>query len=455
MTNQEIVKWRNTCVLYLTATCNLKCRYCYIDKSSALKEIDDILVEHYKGDYFFNFMKEMFPDPNQLSKIEMWGGEPSYGLPRALPTIEKALNYYPNLTQFMMSTNLTTSTWTEDFYQFISLLKNYPERHFNFYLQLSLDGPTFINDNNRGKGTTELFAKTFSKVLSLMDNWLEEVPNLSIWAHFKPTLDDSCVELLQSKEAIIDYYRFFEHFKEQSDTWVWNDRWDLSLPNPNMAVPGMHSKHSGELFANYVRLCVEIMDDGIEKYLKYPRSIVPFHRMMPPCSNNSLCGGCGGCGTGKVILGLLPYNLISSCHNGFVDLVSDYKIKSQEQVDKIDRTIDFRLFLDSGINNHSAYTKEEYLKYERIMQCFYNPDSLFQTTELAALIKTHAEAGQIESKYKNQDEAIKAANFIYARTSSCVRDNLGVTGSRYLSQPGYIRLFLNGAKEYLEYAEKF
>ena len=32
-------------VLYLTATCNLNCRYCYIDKSPALQKIDELIEE--------------------------------------------------------------------------------------------------------------------------------------------------------------------------------------------------------------------------------------------------------------------------------------------------------------------------------------------------------------------------------------------------------------------------
>ena len=33
-------KFRSICVLYLTATCNLNCSYCYIDKSPVLQKID-------------------------------------------------------------------------------------------------------------------------------------------------------------------------------------------------------------------------------------------------------------------------------------------------------------------------------------------------------------------------------------------------------------------------------
>lgn len=155
-------------------------------------------------------MKKMFPDPKQLKKIEFWGGEPSYGLPRVYNTIDQAIKYYPNLQSFMMSTNLTTPTWLDDFYSFLKVFKNYPERCFTFYLQLSLDGPTEINDGNRGKGVTEKFTKNFYKLINNLDNILQDIPNVSIFAHFKPTLDNNSIKQLQTKESIINYYQFFE-----------------------------------------------------------------------------------------------------------------------------------------------------------------------------------------------------------------------------------------------------
>ena len=47
-----------TCVLYDDSICNLKCRYCYIDKNPALLEIDRILADSFKNDYYFNFSKK-------------------------------------------------------------------------------------------------------------------------------------------------------------------------------------------------------------------------------------------------------------------------------------------------------------------------------------------------------------------------------------------------------------
>ena len=57
---------------------------------------------------------------------------------------------------------------------------------------------------------------------------------------------------------------------------------------------------------------------------------------------------------------------------------------------------------------------------------------------------------KIDEKYEDLLEAVHAAHFIQNVTASCIRDNLGVTGSRYLFQMGNYRLFLNGAKEEIQ-----
>ena len=64
-----MIENRKILVLYISATCNLKCTYCYIDKSPALIQIDKILEESFSDNYYFDFAKEIFPDPKQLLEI--------------------------------------------------------------------------------------------------------------------------------------------------------------------------------------------------------------------------------------------------------------------------------------------------------------------------------------------------------------------------------------------------
>ena len=45
-----MLKDRYSLVLYTTAVCNLNCRYCFIDKNPALKQIDDYLDKSFLAD---------------------------------------------------------------------------------------------------------------------------------------------------------------------------------------------------------------------------------------------------------------------------------------------------------------------------------------------------------------------------------------------------------------------
>ena len=451
------IKNRKACVLYLTATCNLNCVYCYIDKSPALQKIDNLLDECYKTNYFVDFIKELFPNPNQLTNLEFWGGEPSFGIPRAIPTIKKLIEYYPNLNYFMMSTNLTLPNVNDYIFQFINTLGEYSQREMHFDLQLSIDGPTEINDRNRGKGTTKKFATNFAKLVSSIDEVLDNNPNVYINAHVKATLDDAAIAELQTKEAILDYYRFFDEFQKASDRGAHCQRWYFGTPTPNTAVPSPHTKESGIKFANFCKIVSEIMQDqehGIFE-LEYPRNIMMFEDPHPEEQHfmNSLCDGCLTCGTGNLILGVLPNRLISVCHDGFTHLIKEYKdyVKQHIEIQQENyRVTDLTIFINSGSDtNKYLYHPEEYEIYENIVNC-YNTQAKFQIGEYSTLIRLCAKLGQIDKKYMDEKLAIEAAHFIFIRTSSCLRDNLDLTGSRYLIQIGFIRLFLNGAKEYIE-----
>ena len=61
---------------------------------------------------------------------------------------------------------------------------------------MSIDGPTYLNDINRGNKTTELFTKTFSKLISNADILFPLNKNVFLNCFFKPTLDSYSIRLL-------------------------------------------------------------------------------------------------------------------------------------------------------------------------------------------------------------------------------------------------------------------
>lgn len=448
----NITKQRNHLVLYTTATCNLNCVYCYIDKNPALVKIDKELDKSFHGDYYYNFAKEMFPNPEQLEWVEFWGGEPSLRLDRAYHTVEKLIRHYPNLTHFFMSTNFTGENWNEQFWGFLKLLQKFPKRHFYFHLQLSLDGPKYINDAQRGSHVTDRFESHFvdyihsvNKMLSLPEN------NVSVIAQFKPTLTSGIIrELIADKQNIIDYYRFFDSFKEYFDTHVSlkKETADLYLTIPNTATPSPHTKQDGIDFAKFCRYCAKIGEENRtgKKYFKYFSSIMPFRPQG--CINydsHSYCHSCGACGSGRNIVGLLPFDYISCCHNGFVNLLSDYKLAAEKNKDTV---LDFRLFMDNS--NYMIRTKDSYLQYEKNVTYAYSDTSWLKLANIAAIINLLAKNHQIDAKFQKPREAQKAALFLQSAAAYCFRDNIATTGSVGMVPVGILKLLLNGAMEVIQ-----
>ena len=439
-------------VLYVNATCNLNCTYCYIDKSPALKQIDDILARSFEGDYYFEFAKEIFTDPDKLTQISFWGGEPSMGLHRVYHLLPKFFEHFKNLNRFMMSTNFTTPEWFEEFYGFLKILGEYPDRKFTFDLQLSLDGPEHFNDLGRGKGVTKKFLDHYSTFLSTIEDNLPL--NVTILAHFKPTYTIYTISQLQTKEAILDYFTFFDDLLHQWKS-LKNPQLKMYPAIPNTAVPSPHTKEDGILFANYCKITSEI-DEEIEKkvpnkyFKEYPMISSFKPRDIKPKSFQCRydCGPCT-CGSGTLVVGLLPEKHISSCHSGFVDLIGEYKKNCEYHKDWEDRTILNKLFTNQEDCLSTCLPIEEYEKYEDMIQCFFRQGSTVQRLNLVALIRTLAKLGQIEQKYIEEEEALRAADYFLSATSFCIRDCLSVTGSLTLFPCGLIKLLFNGAEQYV------
>lgn len=100
-----------TAIFYTCGVCNLKCRYCQIDKSPVLRKIDEALEESFKGDYYFERVKKYFPNKWQLERVETWGGEPFLHMDRIYPLLHQLINYYPYLREFHSSTNFSYPEW--------------------------------------------------------------------------------------------------------------------------------------------------------------------------------------------------------------------------------------------------------------------------------------------------------------------------------------------------------
>lgn len=440
---------RQIAVFYPSATCNLRCRYCGIDKNPILNKIDETLAESFEGDYYFNQLLKYFPEPYQLRKIETWGGEPFLHMERIHPLLHKVIEHYPYFTMMFSSTNFSYPQWIDKFFGLMEQFREYAPRRFEYTLQLSLDGPQWINDANRGEGVTE-------KCLANLDRLLEELPkrlpdNVDLTMQFKGTLDNGSIRALDTKEKIIEYFKFYDN--------LYDKMMAVDMPNvrsgvtiPNTAVPSPVTKEDGKLFAQLCKHCREIEKENItEKYFKRYREITPYcENCEGKCSLQCFKQSSTLCGTGSIIMGFLPQNMVSVCHEGFTLLYEDYKKYAAASNRKFDGTINFNAYIEEQGSSIFCMNEQQYAEYEEYMKNFDKRDSSARLVNITSEIIALAMAGEIDEKYIDTFEANEAALFLQSQTAYCIKDNYNVTGSLYLIPFGTIKLLLNGAKDYIE-----
>ena len=434
---------RDTAVLYTCGICNLNCRYCTIDKNPALQEIDNILDESFKGDYYFNRIKEYFPRRDQLRSIETWGGEPFLKMERIYPLIHKIIDYYPCFNSMYSSTNFSYDIWLEKFLGLMDVFKQYPNRDFIYTLQLSVDGPEYINDNNRGIGVTERCIKNFDKLVQAIKEG--KIPsNVELFIALKGTWDLDCIHKLNSKEKLIEFFQFYEN------NYLEKIR-ELEMPNifisesiPNTAVPAPTTKRDGEIFAELIQKCREIeRENQYYHYFKYYQIITPFSGNNMPDTISYCCGGVHNCGSGARVIGFLPNNMISACHEGFTLMAEKYKEYAASRSNNELSVSLNHFFKDNPVP--MCMTDDEYIKKKKKMECFNKENSIAQMATEVLLVIALAMAGQIDPIYLNEAEALKAVNYIAFNAAYCIKANYSITGSFLLEPTDLYKLFLNGA----------
>ena len=215
---------------------------------------------------------------------------------------------------------------------------------------------------------------------------------------------------------------------------------------PNTAIPAPTTQEDGKIFAELVQKCREIERENLTTpYFKYYKNITPFS--ANPCVNDGYCGLCANCGSGGQMVGFLPHNMVSACHEGFTLLVDKYKEYATKRSDK-NLTVTLNKFFEEQ-PTPMCLTDDQYIEHEHKMS-YLDRASPSQVSSSVLTILTLALAGEIDQKYLDERLALHAACYILQNTAFCIKANYAVTGS-FSSEPfDLYKLILNGALEYLE-----
>ena len=434
----------DTAVLYSNGTCNLNCTYCNIDKNETLGKTDKVLEESYKDDYYFDMLKKYYKK-GQLKRIETWGGETFLHMERLYPLFHKVIDYFPYFSQMYTSTNFSYPGWADKVMETFNEFGKHPLRRFQYQLQLSIDGPEDINDPNRGIGVTAKCVANYRQLIKKVK--YEGVPeNVTVIVVLKPTWSLDTLRKLDTEEKLIEYFKFFEKIFVEPIIDLDKENFIFGGGVPNMAAPSPATVEDGKFFAKICGLCREIALKNQENpiFLFYktimPYSYVGFKNFDLTYSYNT-----NVCGIGNNSIGFLPNGLITICTEGFTEYNNTYRDYYNDEVDSEKKVIEQKKIKE----RHICFTEKDWEKYSDDMAPVCTWMSTAKSTMTAATLQILAAAGQIDSKYLNQREALLGAKLFQHFIPFCVKDNYAITGSRTLDPIGFYRLFFNGAIDYI------
>lgn len=363
--------------------------------------------------------------------------------------LRQVIEEYPYFDTMYSSTNFSYSTWIDKFFNLMDVFGEYPYRDFKFELQLSVDGPPEINDENRGEGTTKKCLENYNKLIKALKND-RLADNIELSICLKGTLGINNIHHLNNKKAIIDYFQWIENnYDKPFFEAKLPDNVTFNTALPNTAVPSPATKEDGMIFANICKLCREIEKENYEKhYFKY-RNIITFFSTCATSNALTYNYPQNTCGSGYTMIGLLPDGMISTCHEGFTHFIEEYK-KLASVSDRINNSsINFDKFLNEEKLPFCVNEKgfEEHCR----KMAFYNTNGAkARVGVIATEVMSLAMAGQIDERFLSSENALKGAIFIQNHTAYCIKDNYSQTGSFLTVPTGLLKLLLNGAMDYIQ-----
>lgn len=434
-----------TLTIYVNSICNLKCRYCFIHKDPYLVKLDGLLEKTLETDYYYQKIEKDIANPEQIEKFEVWGGEPLLTIERLIPTYRKILNLCTSMDKFAVSSNFSVDNWYEKFKMLFDVYKEFPDRNFEIDCQISIDGPKEINDNSRGAGVTDKIIQNFDIVCKNIKNDLPN--NVKVIFHTKSTISKDNFDLLDNRDYMIYYFKFFETFIKK--VYDLNDERVQMFPAVyNLVCPFEYTKDDGIRFAKICKIAREITnhieDEGI---FQYYGNIIPFRfrgrKGYPDSPGYELTGGM--CGSGYFSIGLMPDDFVCTCHRAFQNMLDvnpkfDFSHNRNDMVSEKCFTFDNSKFIMKQDNLYDYMNK---------ISWYYSKGSRFLLSQYVILIRMLAQYGLIQSKYKDEEKALKAAKLLINCDAQCIHCNESETGSFTTVHTGEIKLFLNGALDYI------
>lgn len=424
---------------FSSATCNLKCKYCYIPKTGLMKSLQKEAVEKLENKSWLDSLEEVYG--KDLEYFGLWGTEPTLTLDK-VPLFD-LLDRFPKLKEISFSTNLMTNP--NIIVGFITGLETvlWDDRKIKFKPQISLDGPAFITDINRVKGAaTKIPDNLFNIARALSKLTLDHV---NVEFRMKSTLTMDNIRTLNSHPGRIkEYFDYFDTIERTFSKLNKNEKVKfINSCAPTLCVPGKYTSENGKELARFFKKLRE---------MKYP-NIYSFRldRLFKYQNELSSKPSMFTCSGGDSNLGAGIKGDIHICHRSFFFNHPEYieSILSQEDIDNWDVSLFQRDRIDLVKDRFIVDTSDEKEKarFFYVMRNYHDFWRL-RISYVVAILKELVLAGQASKCYL--DEKLATLFAIFVNTGlSCPSENILNTGCVHFTPVSLLRLFGNGAFEEL------
>ncbi|MFA6437577.1 MAG: hypothetical protein WC242_05310 [Candidatus Paceibacterota bacterium] len=395
-----------------------------------MKELHLDIAESLSNGAFIKNLNEAIG--KNLSHLGLWGTEPATTLRILSKKLNDITKAFPKIEKIDFSTSLVFIDPIVDFIQAMDRIC--PE--IKLGIQISLDGPAFITDENRFKGAAQKIPENFIKLIKKIQKI-----QLKINFRWKVTLMiDNIRKMIEESSGIDDFYLYFKDINNQFS--IINKNKNIKLEEesyvPTLTVPGKYTTEDGKAFATFLK---KIHEKNHESSYTYSlKRIVNFYyelsnkrTMFTCCAADSSIG---------------VSDKIHICHHGFY-LDKEKYIKS--------------VLAENDMNNWSvSYFNEGMVN---VLIKWYTPEindnfaknRLFYVmrgyhdfwrihlANVSAITKELALVGQTEKLFLKNENYLNLFSLFINIACSCPIESFLNTGSIHLTPISLIRMFGNGA----------
>jgi len=246
--------------LHFSSKCNMRCRYCYLVKDTVKTKAHNAQIRNaiLDGSYFYNITRSLNDSRGTLERIGLWGAEPSLNFDVAKDFLFALLDWFGNIKSVFFSTNAYGG------YDSVAALFVYlaeynrqqrdagSNRRIALQVQLSLDGPAWINDASRKKGATDT---TLDVLRQLVTRYAGE-SLLKTELSIKATLEVAHIKkLLKVPDGVHTYFQFFDDLQKECMTLrtVYGNMRLALATAPTIVSPVENTSGDGLVYAKFVR----------------------------------------------------------------------------------------------------------------------------------------------------------------------------------------------------------